>query len=88
MVRTRRSARASRFARVVDYLAAMVRAMWNLFLLGCKAGFNTSNPYWKWRKETAFGSDPARMPSAAEQRRAMIEYGEWVGHMRALQKRR
>ncbi len=68
-------------------LRTMIRAAWNLFLLGCKTGFKLNGPYWTWRRETGFGVDPAKMPSAAERRHAMLEYGAWVGQMRALRKR-
>ena len=61
--------------------------LWNLFLLGAKTRFRLRGPYWRWRMETAFGTDPARMPDPAARRRAAIEYGAWVGQMRALRRR-
>ncbi len=61
-----------------------ISALWNLFLLGWKTGFRMRGPYWRWRMETAFGTDAARMPTAAARRRAVLEYGAWVGRMRAL----
>ncbi|MBL9141997.1 MAG: hypothetical protein JNK53_09045 [Phycisphaerae bacterium] len=64
----------------------MLRSIWNLFLLACKTGFKLNGPYWRWRRETVFGTDPAKMPSAAERRKAVLEYGAWVGHMRALKR--
>lgn len=66
----------------------VLRGLWNLLLLGLKAGFNLGNPYWTWRNETAFGTDPAKMPGCAERRKAALEYGEWVGQMRALRRPR
>jgi hypothetical protein len=36
--------------------------------------------------ETAFGADRAKWPSAAERRRAALEYGAWVGAMRRLRR--
>jgi hypothetical protein len=40
--------------------------------------------YWHWRQETAFGTDPARMPSLAQRVAAVIRFGHWVGRMRRL----
>jgi hypothetical protein len=65
----------------------MIRALWNLFLVGCATGFKLRGPYWRWRKETAFGSNASRMPNAAARRHAALEYGAWVGQMRALRRR-
>ena len=61
---------------------------WNLFLLGWKTRFRLRGRYWSWRMETAFGTDPARMPPAAERRRAALAYGAWVGRMRAMARAR
>lgn len=63
-----------------------MRGAWNLLLLAFSTRFRLRGAYWTWRRETGFGTDPARMPGAAEQRRAMLEYGEWVGQMRAMRK--
>lgn len=61
-----------------------LRGAWNLFLLGCKTRFRLGGSYWKWRMETAFGVDRAKWPSAAERRRAALDYGAWAGTMRRM----
>lgn len=38
--------------------------------------------YWRWRYETAFGTDPAKMPNRWQRIKAMLEYGRWVHRMR------
>ena len=63
-----------------------IRGAWNLFLLGWATGFRLRGRYWSWRMETAFGADRAKWPSAAERRRAALEYGAWVGAMRRLRR--
>ncbi|HRP63106.1 MAG TPA: hypothetical protein PK400_07435 [Phycisphaerales bacterium] len=55
-----------------------IGGIWELFLLAWKSGFRMRNAYWKWRYETAFGTDPAKMPSAKERRKAILDYGRWV----------
>ena len=59
-----------------------LRALWNLFLLAWKTRFRLNGRYWTWRRETAFGSDPAQMPSAAARRHMILRYGAWVSSMR------
>ena len=85
IVVTRPATHASR-----DTLTVMhaVRGAWNLFLLGLATRFRLRGRYWSWRNETAFGADRAAWPSAAERRRAALEYGAWVGRMRALARER
>lgn len=63
-----------------------MRGAWNLLLLGFATRFRLRGGYWAWRRETGFGTDPSRMPGPRERRRAMLEYGEWVGQMRAMRK--
>ena len=60
--------------RMIDTLGGL----WELLLLGCKTRFQMRGPYWRWRYETAFGTDPARMPSRRERWRAILHYGVWV----------
>jgi len=62
-------------------------ALIELARLGWKTRFRLRGPYWHWRNETAFGHDPARMPSARARREAIIEYANWVRSMRALRRR-
>jgi len=40
--------------------------------------------YWRWRHETAFGTDPSAMPTAAERRRAIWSFARWAARMRML----
>jgi hypothetical protein len=69
------------------YDATVLRALWNLLILGWKTRFRVNGAYWAWRRETGFGTDAAHMPNAAARRHAMLEYGAWVGQMRALRRR-
>lgn len=60
-------------------------ALWALFRLGWATRFRLNGKYWTWRRETAFGVDPQRMPSARARRDAVLEYAHWVrcmGRMR------
>jgi hypothetical protein len=50
--------------------------------LALKSRFRMRNAYWRWRRETAFGTDETKMPSRAARIRAIIEYGRWVHRMR------
>jgi hypothetical protein len=59
-------------------------AAWQLLRLLHLTRWRWRGRYWSWRKETAFGSDPSRMPDARAQRDAMLEYGRWVGVMRRM----
>lgn len=60
----------------------MFRALLGLLHLGLATRFRVGGSYWKWRKETAFGNDPAKWPSAADRRHAMLEYAAWAQRMR------
>ena len=40
--------------------------------------------YWRWRRETALGTDESAWPDGSTQRRAMLAYGAWVWRMRRL----
>ncbi|MCZ6836828.1 MAG: hypothetical protein O7G85_13715 [Planctomycetota bacterium] len=64
--------------RFIDTLGGF----WELFKLAITNGFKLRGPYWSWRYETAFGSDPAKWPSRMERTRAMIDYGRWVYRMK------
>ncbi len=56
--------------------------MWELFRLALAARFRLRGRYLRWRSETAFGSDPAVRPPAAQRARAVLAYGRWVYRMR------
>jgi hypothetical protein len=60
--------------RIIDTLGGL----WELLLLGVKTRFRLRGPYWRWRYETAFGTDASRMPTPRQRRRAMLAYGIWV----------
>jgi len=62
-----------------------IGGLWELFLLGWRSRFRFNSPYWRWRYETAFGSDPALRPPRRERIRAMLDYGRWVRRMKKLQ---
>lgn len=59
-----------------------VFGLYELLRMAARSGFRIHIPYWKWRYETAFGTNAARRPSRLAQFRAMIEYGAWVHRMR------
>ncbi len=52
--------------------------LWELFLLGLRTGFRFRGPYWRWRMETAFGTDPSLRPSRRQRLGAILAYGRWV----------
>jgi hypothetical protein len=64
-----------------------LRAAIALVRLGIATRFRLGGAYWSWRRETAFGRDASRWPSAAHRREAMIEYAEWVAQMRSFIRR-
>ena len=55
---------------------------WELFKLIITNGFRLRGHYWRWRYETAFGTNPANQPGRFERFRAMIDYGRWVYRMK------
>ncbi|MFO0874371.1 MAG: hypothetical protein U0575_10405 [Phycisphaerales bacterium] len=59
-------------------------ALWELAVLGCQTRFRMRGKYWRWRHETAFGRDPARMPAPRERRAAILDYARWVHRMKRL----
>ncbi len=61
-----------------------VDALWQLARLAVLSRFQLRGAYWKWRADTAFGTDLKRMPSRAARLKAVLEYGAWVGQMRRL----
>ena len=63
-------------------LVETIGGFWYLFLLAAKTRFRLRGPYWKWRHETAFGTDRARMPSRRDRCRAIVGYARWVYRMK------
>ena len=59
-------------------------AFWQLARLAIVTRGRLHGRYWHWRRETAFGTDPSRMPPRMERLRAVLRYGHWVGRMRRL----
>lgn len=63
-----------------------IGGVWQLFVLGVKTRFRLRGPYWRWRYDTAFGSDPQRFTTRRERFFAMLEYGRWVHRMKRRMK--
>jgi hypothetical protein len=59
-------------------------ALWQLARLAAVTRGRLGGRYWRWRRETAFGTDAARMPSRGERMKAVLRFGHWVGRMRRL----
>ena len=59
-----------------------VGGVWELFLLAVKSRFRLRGPYWRWRFETAFGTDPSARPPRRQRLRAVLDYGRWVYRMK------
>ena len=64
------------------HLFETLGGVWELLLLAIKARFRIRRPYWRWRYETAFGSDLAARPAKFEQLKAVLSYGRWVYRMK------
>ena len=56
--------------------------VWELCRLALKTRCRLRGKYWRWRYETAFGSEPDRYTTRWQRLRSMIEYGKWVHRMR------
>lgn len=65
-------------ARFIETLGGL----WELASLAARHGTRLRGPYWRWRSETAFGTDPARRPPRREMIRMLLEYGRWVWRMK------
>lgn len=52
--------------------------------LGFATGFRLRGSYWRWRYETAFGTDPERHPSRWRAFRQAIDYAAWTTRMRRM----
>jgi hypothetical protein len=64
------------------WLLDTLGGLFELARLGVRTRFRLSGPYWRWRRETAFGADPSRRPPWRQQLHAILEYGRWVHRMR------
>ena len=67
-----------RMSKMIETLGGI----WQLVLLALKTRCRLRGLYWRWRYETAFGSDPAKLPSRWQRWRATIDYGRWVYRMK------
>ena len=52
--------------------------------MGLRSRFRLGGAYWRWRLETAMGSNPAGRLGLREQIQAILEYGRWAWCMRRL----
>ncbi|MCP3904231.1 MAG: hypothetical protein GY715_11420 [Planctomycetes bacterium] len=64
------------------FLIDTLGGLWELALLGARTGFRIRGPYWRWRIETAFGSDPGRRPPRRQRVHAVLEYARWIYRMK------
>jgi len=62
----------------VRHVIDTIGGVWELILLAWKSRFRMRSVYWRWRYETAFGTDPTKMPPRLQRLRAMLDYGRWV----------
>ena len=60
------------------HLLDTIGGLRELFRLGLRVRFRRDHPYLKWRFETAFGTDPSKMPDRAARRRAVLDFGRWA----------
>jgi len=60
---------------LLDHLGGLLA----LIRLGLGGAWNPRNRYWRWRRETAFGSFAVEPRS---RRNAILAYGRWVFQMR------
>ncbi len=65
-------------ARLIETLGGL----WELALLAARNGMQLRGPYWRWRYETAFGTDASRRPPRREIIRMLLDYGRWVWRMK------
>ena len=63
---------------MMRYVVETFGGLWELLLLGLRSRFRFRGPYWRWRFETAFGSDPSAFPARWQRVRAMLAYGRWI----------
>ena len=62
----------------------LLDAFFGLLRLGIATRFRLGAPYWAWRVETAFGTDPAHRPSLYKRMRLVLDYAAWTSRMRRL----
>jgi hypothetical protein len=53
-----------------------------LLQLAIATRFRLRGRYWRWRMDTALGTDRTQWPSRAERFRAFLRYGAWTRRMR------
>jgi len=80
----RRQVEVAAYDGSVRSLLHTLDALWQLARLAIVTRGRLNGRYWHWRRETAFGTDPSRMPPRMERVRAVLRYGHWVGRMRRL----
>jgi len=56
--------------------------LWQLALLAGKTRFRLTGAYWRWRMETAFGSDHRRWPPRRQRIQAILDYARWLHRMK------
>ncbi len=56
--------------------------LWELARLGVQTRFKFTGPYWRWRIDTAFGTDPVRWPPRRQRLHAMLDYARWMYRMK------
>lgn len=59
-----------------------IGGVWELGRLAAASRFRLRGRYWRWRAETAFGSDRSARPPALARLRMMLDYGRWVYRMK------
>ncbi len=69
-------------ARRINRLIETIGGVWELGRLAAASRFRMRSRYWRWRDETAFGSDPSARPGAGARWRAVLDYGRWVYRMK------
>ena len=52
--------------------------LWELAWLALRTGYHPHNAYWKWRNETAFGTEESNTLSRIERWRSILEFGRWL----------
>ena len=59
------------------WLGSTIGGVLWLSYLAVLSGMRIRGPYWRWRAETVFGSDPASPPRAVRLRH-LLAYGRWA----------
>jgi hypothetical protein len=73
---------ANGIASVMRTVSEILGGLWQLFAIAVRMRLRLRSSYWRWRHETAFGSDPRRYTTRWQRFLAMIEYGRWVHRMK------